>query len=191
MARHRAPDVASPLHGVHPTGSGRPRHAAGPAQVGPGETRIGRHRGASAAERALAPVREPAFRETPVPVELPPPSVVAEPQLEPVELHPVPLEGAAASLPVEPTVIELAPARDLAPQPAPPPALSPAQPYAEVVAWAGFASLVAAGVVSAGQGPRAEGIWTLSILGAGLTTSGLGWLAVRRQRARRADGNPQ
>lgn len=180
MARHRAPDVVPALHGPsptagHPTGFDRPRHAAGPAQAGPGGSRSGRHRGgAGTAERVFAPVRE-----APAALEFLPPLVVVEPDSEPVKLAPV--------LPAEPAPVAVA-----APPPdAEPSARADAQPYAEVVAWAGFASLVAAGVVSAGQGPREQAIWTLGVLGAVLSTTGLGWLAALRRRGPRDLEYPQ
>lgn len=172
MARHRAPDVVPAVHDVHPTGTGRPRHAAGPAKVGPSEDRAARHRGGvSVAERVYAPVRG-----TPTALEFVPPLVVVEAEPAPVELASVVLIG--------PAPIEVAPR---APRAEP----RDARPYAEVVAWAGFASLVGCGVVGAGQGPREQAIWTLGVLGAVLSTAGLGWLAALRRRGRQADEHPQ
>ncbi|MGQ0845089.1 MAG: hypothetical protein ACT4QF_13240 [Sporichthyaceae bacterium] len=159
MARHRAPDVASPLHGPHPTagqpaGTGRPRHAAGRGSVveAPERTRTGRHRAAPALE-FIGPI----VVVEPVPV----------PLYEPVEIPPL---------------FETVPAPEPSAQPPAEPAPEHRQPYAETIAWAGFASLVSCTVVGAGQGEREQAIWTLGVAGAVLSTVGLGLLAAGRRR---------
>jgi hypothetical protein len=161
MARHRAPDVALPLHGPSPTaghpGTGRPRHAAGPAPAveTPVQVRTGRHRAAPTLE-FVGPI------------------LVADAEPRPVVVVAAP--AAPIDVPEQP-----APARE--PDPGP----GYRQPYAEVVSWAAFASLVSCAVVGAGQGERAQAVWTLGVSGAVLSTVGLGLFAAGRRRV----GGPQ
>lgn len=183
MARHRAPDVASPLHGPsptagHPTGTGRPRHAAsGPARVNAPERR-GRHRGPpSPSERPAAAGRTGTHRARPA-LEVVGPLVVEVPTAPPALLEVTPTPALAVLTPV-PTPIPTSP-------PVPAPTQAPGYPAAETVAWAGFASLVSCGVVAGGQGPREEALWILGVSGGALSVISLGMFGLRRRRHRRA-----
>lgn len=177
MARHRAPDVALPLHGPSPTaghtGTGRPRHAAGPSRAAqaPVQVRTGRHRAAPSLE-FIGPI------------------VVVDPDRPPVvvALHAAPV--VVSPVVVSPVVVAPIAEPDPVPEPAPEssvvaaatPASTGRRPLAELVSWAGFASLVSCAVVGAGQGEREQAIWTLGVSGAVLSSVGMGLLAAGRRR---------
>ena len=174
MARHRAPDVVSPLHGVHPTGTGRPRHAAAAAARVHAPDHRGRHRGpASPSERRRNHVAD---RQSPCEADAgvrravgrrgAPAGTAARPRrgrCRPRSWSCSPAAPTAARSRRSPTATAPAPADGARPSP------GPGSP-----AWCSCA------VVAGGQGPREEGLWILGVGGGALTTVGLGLLLLRR-----------
>ncbi len=116
-----------------------------------------------------------------------PPLVVVAPEIEsaPVPAPPPPPVAPILATPVLGPALAPVLASEPAHRAAPRPAL------AETVAWAGFACLVSAGVVSGGQGERAEAIWMLSIGGGALSIVGLVLLGLRHRRTDQSAWAPQ